>query len=128
MIMALKTLSWAARLLLAAFFAFVGYWKALGPIAALAEHHAWVAHLPDAFARTIGWSEIACAAALLAPGLSATRRVAPAGAVVLFVNQLIALGVHAMHGEAAQAAPQNLAICALLALIIIATHRQGVAA
>lgn len=125
MIIALRIASWAARLLLAAFFAFVGYWKALGPIEALAEHHAWVAHLPDWFARAVGWSEIACAAALLVPALPSTRTIAFWGAALLMINQLVALSVHSMRGEAAQAAPQNLMICALLALILFATRPQG---
>lgn len=121
----IRVLSWAARLLLAAFFVFVGYWKALGPIEALAEHHAWVAHLSDWAARAVGWSEIACAIALLVPAFTATRGVAFWSAAVLLVNQVIALGVHAMHGEAAQAAPQNLIICALLLFIMASTRREG---
>ncbi len=121
----LRAISWAARLLLAAFFAFVGYWKALGPIAALAEHHAWVMYFPDWFARAVGWSEISCALALLTPSFPQMRSVAFCGAAILFINQIIALIVHAMHGEAAQAAPQNLVICALLLLVAAVTKPQG---
>jgi uncharacterized membrane protein YphA (DoxX/SURF4 family) len=116
--------SWAARLLLAAFFAFVGYWKALGPIEALAEHHAWVAHFPDWFARGVGWSEIACALALLIPAFPQTRCVALWGAVVLVINQVAALGVHISRGEAQGAAPQNFVIIAMLALVIAMTARR----
>jgi uncharacterized membrane protein YphA (DoxX/SURF4 family) len=121
-----RALSWAARLLLAAFFAFVGYWKALGPIEALAEHRAWVAHAPDWLARAVGWSEIACAAALLTPAFASTRRVAFWGAAVLLVNQIIALSVHAAYGEGGGAAPQNLLICAVLAFVLATTRPQGV--
>jgi hypothetical protein len=112
------------RVLLAAFFAFVGYWKALGPIDALAEHHAWVAGLPVWFARAVGWSELACAAALVVSILGKLRRLATATAIVLIVNQLVALGVHLARGEAAAAGPQNLVLIALLAYVLLDPPRS----
>lgn len=122
--LAFSALSWASRLSLAAFFAFVGYWKASGPMAALAEHGAWVAGFPEWFARAVGASELACAAALLAEPFVADRRVASWGAPVLILNQAIALGVHAARGEAAQAAPQNLFIITLLVIVIASPGRR----
>lgn len=119
----LQLLSWIASMLLAAFFAFVGYWKALGPIEALAEHHAWVAGWPAWLARTVGWSELACAAALVAAAAAGLRGLAFWAAIVLIVNQLAALAVHASRGEAAAAGPQNLALIAMLGLVALQTYR-----
>jgi uncharacterized membrane protein YphA (DoxX/SURF4 family) len=111
--------------LLAAFFLFVGYWKALGPIEALAEHRAWVAHFPDWLARGVGWSEIACAIGLLVPALPAVRGVAFWSAIVLAINQAAALSVHLSRGEAAQAAPQNIAIIAMLGAVVAASRTRS---
>jgi DoxX-like family len=116
---------WILRLLLAAFVAFVGYWKALGPIESLAEHHAWVAGFPNWFARAIGWSELACAAALLMPAYGEARNIAGRAAAILIVNQAIALGVHIYRGEAAMAAPQNLVLIALLSLVVWALRARA---
>jgi hypothetical protein len=121
----LQVLSWIASILLAAFFAFVGYWKAFGPIEALAEHHAWVAGWPSWFARTVGWSELACAAALVAAAVAGLRSLAFWTAIILIVNQLAALAVHASRDEAAAAGPQNLVILAMLSLIALQAHRAG---
>jgi len=121
----LKVLSWLLRILLAAFFAFVGYWKALGPIEALAEHHAWVAGFPDWFARVVGWSEIACAAGLIIPLKDDLRRVVVWAAVALFINQVVAMMVHFWRGEGAEAAPQNLVLMALLSIVIAVSFTPG---
>jgi DoxX-like protein len=121
----LKVLSRIACLVLGAFFAFVGYWKAFGPIDALAEHHAWVAGWPDWFARTVGWSELACAVALVVAALTGRSRLAFWTALVLIVNQLAALAVHASRNEAAAAGPQNLVLVAALGLIAFYAHRAG---
>ena len=107
------------RILLAAFFAFVGYWKALGPIDALAEHHAWVSGLPTWLARAVGWSELLCAAALVVSLSGKLRSLAFVTAIALIVNQLIAFSVHVARGEAAAAGPQNLALIALLVCVLL---------
>jgi hypothetical protein len=119
----LRVTSVIACLLLGAFFAFVGYWKALGPIEALTAHHAWVAGGPDWFARSIGWSELACGAALVASSLAGFSRVAFCTALVLIVNQLAALAVHVSRSEAAVAGPQNLVLIAVLGLIALHSYR-----
>ena len=118
----LRVMSRIACLALAAFFAFVGYWKALGPIDALAEHHAWVAGWPKWFARTVGWSELACAAALAVSSVAGLSRAVFWTAVVLIANQLVALAVHIYRSEAA-AAPQNLVIVAVLSLLALRALR-----
>jgi len=125
MIIIAKVPVWAIRFLLAAFFLFVGYWKALGPIEALAEHHAWVAGFPNWFARAIGWQEILSAATLLTPAFAATRNIAPLAAIALLVNQIGALAVHIIRGEGAAAGPQNLVLIALLAIAAFATQKIG---
>ena len=120
---ALRIASRIACLVLAAFFAFVGYWKAFGPIEALAEHHAWVAGWPAWFARAVGWSELACAAALAGASFTGRSRLAFWTALVLIINQLAALAVHVSRGEAAVAGPQNLVLLAVLGLIVLHAHR-----
>jgi hypothetical protein len=114
------------RVLVAAFFAFVGYWKALGPIDALAEHHAWVSGMPSWFARGVGWSELACAAALFASTLGKVQSLAYGATIVLIVNQIVAFGVHFARGEAA-AGPQNLVAIALLAYVLLDPQRSKAA-
>jgi len=121
----LRVLSRIACLLLGAFFAFVGYWKAFGSIEALAEHRAWVAGWPTWFARTIGWSELASAAALIASSLARLSGLAFWTALVLIVNQLAALAVHISRSEAAAAGPQNLVILAVLGLIAVHARRAA---
>lgn len=121
----MPAISWLVRLLLAAFFGFVGYWKAFGPIAALAEHHAWVAGFPTWFARAAGWQELLCAAALLTPAFPSIKRVPAIAAIALIINQLAALGVHVWRGEAQMAAPQNLVLITLLSFVAFRAHIQG---
>lgn len=113
----LKAFAWIVRILLATFFAFVGYWKAFGPVEALAEHHAWVAGFPVWFARSVGVSELAFAVMLLLPARFDQYRLVVWSAGLLFANQLAALAVHLARGEAAQAAPQNIVLLVLLALV-----------
>jgi len=125
MMKTLRVLSRIACLLLAAFFAFVGYWKALGPIDALADHHAWVAGWPDWFARSVGWSELACAAALVVASITGFGGLAFWTALALIVNQLAALAVHVSRSEAAAAGPQNLVLITVLGLIAFHARRAG---
>lgn len=121
--LALLTVQWAIRILLTAFFVFVGYWKAFGPIDALAEHGAWVAGFPAWFARVVGWSEILAGAALLAVASTRAHILAQAGAAYLALNQVAALGVHLSRHEA-DALPQNLIVIALLMLLFFAGSRR----
>ena len=80
---------------------------------------------PDWFARTVGWSELLCAAALIASALAGLRGVAFWTALVLIINQLTALAVHVSRSEAAAAAPQNLVILAVLGLIAVQAYRAA---
>ena len=114
---AVTVLAWIARLLLAAFFCFVGYFKALGPWEVLVEHRAWVTKFPPVFARSVGWSEIALGVLLLAAAVRRLRRASRWAAVLLVVNQLFAAWVHFSRQEL-DALPQNAVIIALLVLII----------
>ena len=106
---------------LAAFFAFVGYYKAFAPLAELAKHSAFTVHLPDLLGRSIGWIEIACALALLA-GI-VWQRAGPAqiaAALFQIAEQGVSSLIHARHGEAAML-PQN-ALLALLLLVVALTR------
>ena len=102
---------WIVAAPMAAFFAFVGWHKALAPLADLARHGAWTIHLAEGLGRAVGWSELACAALLLVPG-----RARFLAALVLIANQVCAAAVHLFHGEVA-ALPQNAFIIALLAAL-----------
>jgi DoxX-like family len=99
-------------LLLAAFFAFVGWNKAFAPLAELARHGAWTMHLPEGLGRLIGWSEMALAAMLLAALAPRWRHLARIAAALLIANQLAAAAVHFAHGETA-AMPQNAVLIAV---------------
>ena len=98
-------------LLLAAFFGFVGWHKSVDSLADLARYGAWTTHLPEWPGRIVGWSEIACAAALLI-GLVLPRWGRFAG-LVLIANQIVATLVHARAGETA-ALPQNVVLIVML--------------
>jgi uncharacterized membrane protein YphA (DoxX/SURF4 family) len=113
----------AAALPLAAFFGFVGFYKAFAPIAELARHSAFTVHLPEALGRSVGWVEMVCALALMA-GL-VWRRAAPAQvAAALFqaVMQGISSIIHVQHGEQHMLG-QNAAIVALLLLVAVTRAR-----
>ena len=109
---------WTTQFLLAAFFGFVGYKKAFAPMADLASYHAWVAALPPLVARTVGWSEMLCAIALVLPGvLRRGRRVIAISAAILCINQFCAIALHALRGELAGALLQNLMLILLLGFV-----------
>ena len=101
---------------MAAFFAFVGYNKATASLADLTRYGAWTIWLPEMAGRLVGWSEMLCAAGLLCIFSARFRNLARVAATVLIVNQFVAAAVHASHGEAG-ALPQNAVLIALLALV-----------
>lgn len=119
----IRLLAFLIALLVAAFFLFVGYWKALGPIAALAEHHAWVAGFPAWFARVVGCSEI-LAALLLALTclqhfvLQRFSRRLPWVLLYLFLNQGAAAATHLWRAELPMLI-QNGVLCALFLSIYL---------
>ena len=102
--------------LVAAFFAFVGYNKAIASLADLTRYGAWTIWLPEMAGRLVGWSEMLCAAGLLCIFSARFRNLARVAAIVLIVNQFVAAAVHASHGEAG-ALPQNVVLIVLLALV-----------
>lgn len=117
---------------LALFFAFVGWNKAFAPLADLARYGAWTVHLPEALGRVVGWSELACALALLGSVLPRGLRIAHLAALVLIANQCAASVVHAAQGEGA-ALPQNGVLIAMLAAVAwliraspIADHKEEI--
>ncbi|MFD1612311.1 DoxX family protein [Sphingomonas tabacisoli] len=114
----------AAALVLGAFFAFVGWMKTFAPVALLAEHHAWTVWLPESLGRIVGVSELGCAAALVVPiAFGRFAAVQRTSALILIVNQLVAAGFHAAHGEAG-ALPQNAVLIALLVFVAAAAPNR----
>jgi uncharacterized membrane protein (UPF0136 family) len=85
---------------LGAFSLFVGYNKALAPLAVLREHSAWTIHLPVLLGRVIGWAEIASAVVLIL-GLFAGRlaRWGSWAAVWITANHMVAAVVHVIQSE-----------------------------
>ncbi|WP_429594437.1 DoxX family protein [Sphingomonas zeicaulis] len=111
-------MTWAAQILLAAFFAFVGFMKMTAPMAELERHHAWVAGLIPPVARVVGTSEMLCALLLVVPGLLRGHdRWIGGAAAALIANQCAAILFHALRGDLAGAITQNLVLIALLGLV-----------
>jgi uncharacterized membrane protein YphA (DoxX/SURF4 family) len=108
--MARRVLATILLLPMATFFAFVGWHKSVDSLADLARYHAWTVHLPEWAGRLVGWSELACAAALVM-GLRSPR-IGRIAALVLIANQVVASGFHAAAGELS-ALPQNLVLIAM---------------
>jgi DoxX-like family len=109
-----------ARVVLAMAFGFFGFMKATLPMAELARHGAWVAHLSPAIARAVGVSEMVCAIAI--SPLVSWRHVSivRASAMLLLLNQCAAISMHLLNGQ-----PGALALNALwcaLAFWILAVY------
>ncbi|MBC2668845.1 DoxX family protein [Novosphingobium piscinae] len=106
---------------MAAFFAFVGYYKAFAPMAELVRHGAWTAHVPQWIGRPMGWTELVAAAALALAGLGGigrpVRPFAAKAAVWLAASQCVSAWIHVAHGEAS-ALTQNLFL--FITLLVIA--------
>lgn len=107
---------------MAAFFAFVGWYKAFAPVAELAAHHAWTAHVPQWIGRPMGWTELLGAAAMALAAIPVLgRRVRPVAmiaAVWLALSQIVSGAVHLTHGEG-DALPQNLFLFVTLLAIAV---------
>ena len=108
--------------LLAAFFCFVGWNKAFATLAALARYGAWTVWLPEWLGRLVGWSEMACAVALLTIFVPGRERIARAAAVILLANQVVAAAVHLAHAEL-RALPQNAVLVILLLGVVLAAGK-----
>lgn len=106
----------ALCLVLAMFFAFVGWNKAFAPVAELARHDAWTVQLPEWLGRLVGWSEMVLAVGLLAGLLPNHRHLSRFAAMALIANQVAAAIVHVNEGESA-ALPQNATLIAALAFV-----------
>jgi uncharacterized membrane protein YphA (DoxX/SURF4 family) len=104
---------------LAAFFGFVGYYKAFAPIEELARHSAFTVHLPVLLGKALGWLEMAGALALLAGlAIRAARPVQGAFAWALAAEQVVSSIIHLQHDEAAML-PQNGVIIVMLVVIAL---------
>lgn len=108
--------------ILAAFFAFVGWHKAFASQADLELHHAWTAYVPWWIGRPWGWVELAGAVALLAGAV--TPRAWPwtwPFAAILAASQTWSSVIHLQHGQT-DALPQNLILFVVLVLIAVITR------
>lgn len=111
----------ALCVVLALFFAFVGWNKAFASLADLAHYGSWTVYLPELGGRIVGWSEMTLALGLLA-GLH-RRQVARFSALALVANQIVAGLFHLTHGEDG-ALPQNLLLIVML-LCVAQAKRPG---
>ena len=103
---------------------FVGYNKALAPLAVLAEHSAWTIHLPVLLGRALGWLEMLAAATLIAS--LALPRLATAGtaaAIWIALNHAIAAVVHVQHAETQTYRQSAVMIALCLVLIALCARR-----
>ena len=107
---------------LAAFFAFVGWYKAFAPVSELLAHHAWTAHVPVWIGRPMGVTEMAGAGALLAGLFPAAWRWTRVAALWLAASQIPSSVIHWTHGEAAEL-PKNLLIFGMLLTIAALCRR-----
>ena len=113
----------ALCLVLALFFAFVGWNKAFSSLADLARYGSWTVYLPELAGRIVGWSEMALALGLITGLLPKRHKLARFSALALVANQIVAALFHLTHGEAG-ALPQNLVLIVML-LLIAQAKRPG---
>lgn len=106
---------------LAAFFGFVGWYKAFAPLTELAQHNAFTAHLPVLLGKAFGWLEMAGALALVV-GLvqAAARRWQILFALWLAFEQVVSSIIHLQHGEQAMLPQNGLLVVMLLAIAALA--------
>ena len=113
-----------AALLLAAFFAFVGWHKAFSPLSELRQHKVWTLSLPEWLGRAVGWSEMILALGLLMFLTAVPRAIGRVCGLALIANQCAAAAVHMWRGETA-ALPQNAMLVGLLLLVFLIHGRIG---
>jgi hypothetical protein len=105
---------------MAAYFAFVGWYKAFAPMTELARHGAWTAHVPEWIGRPMRWAELVGAGAMVLAAIPhlgrPIARYDVIAAVSLAASQIASGVVHTQHGEAA-ALPQNVFLFVTLLVI-----------
>jgi putative oxidoreductase len=93
---------WLSQVALFAMFAMAGFLKLTTPIAPLSQTIPWVADVPVALVRFIGFSELAGAIALLLPSLTRIKPVlTPLAALGLAIVMVFAMVFHIARGELA---------------------------
>ncbi len=105
---------------LAAFFGFVGWYKAFATLAQLAQHNAFTVHLPVWLGKGLGWFEMAGALALVAG--TVTRRAGRAQlgfALALAIEQIVSSLIHWRFGETSMLAQNGLLIAMLIAIVAL---------
>jgi hypothetical protein len=110
---------WAVQILLALAFGSAGVMKTFMPIVDISAQLAWAAAAPEWLVRFIGLAELAGALGVILP--AATRILpwlTPLAALGFGVIQILAIGVHAVRGEAAVTLPVNLVLLALSLFVV----------
>lgn len=109
---------WAVQILLALFYASVGFMKLSQPLDALATDMTFVLAFPEWFTRFIGLAEVLAAVGLIAPAATRVMPVlTPLAAVGLVIVQLAAMVFHVSHGESYML-PVNAVLLALALFIV----------
>jgi hypothetical protein len=109
---------WAAQILLACLYGFVGFTKLTQPIPALAAMMVWPGLAPEWFVRFVGAAELAGAIGLIAPMLTRIQpRLTPIAAAGLVLLQICAVAYHVTRGEFA-VLPLNAVLLGLAAFVV----------
>ncbi|WP_140420618.1 hypothetical protein [Novosphingobium sp. B 225] len=105
---------------LAAFFGFVGWYKAFATLADLAAHNAFTIHLPVLLGKALGWFEMAGALVLVLGSIfGRLRRTQISFALALAAEQIVSSLIHWRHGELGMIGQNSLLIAALLAIALL---------
>jgi hypothetical protein len=96
---------WIVQVILAVMFGLAGGMKAAMPLDALAQSLPWVADVPGALVRFIGFSEAAGALGLLVPSLARVRPwLTPLAGLGLSIVMILATAFHLQRGEVSNSA------------------------
>jgi putative oxidoreductase len=121
----LKIGLWVIQILLALFSIAAGYGHGILPIDQAAKDSPWIADIPVALARFIGYAELAAGLGLVLP---AATRIAPVltplAAVGLAIIMALAIPFHVMRGEA-HVIGMHVGIAALSAFVAWGRFRRA---
>ena len=110
---------------LAAFFGFVGWYKAFASLAELASHNAFTVHLPVWLGKALGWFEMAGGLTLLTGAITTRAHRAMQGfALALAVEQVGSSLIHWRYGETGMIGQNGLLIAMLLAVAWLARAKK----
>ncbi len=118
---------WAAQVLLALFYGFIGFMKVTTAPAVLSTMGvAWAADVPLWLLRFIGVAELAGAVGLILPALTRILPVlTPLAATGLATLQILAIVFHATRGETAMTLPLNIVLLVLALFVMWGRFRKA---